>query len=259
MGRGQGGNTAIGFIMKTIIIDDERFVREDLKEMLSLHADITVAGEAETISAAVALLSIVEPDIVFLDIQLRGGSGFDLVPYIHPTVDIIFFTSHDEYAVRAFEVNALDFLLKPVAPERLSSSLDRVRENRSTPLSSSGFTGGPFNEDDRIFIRTDKEQRFIALNGIVAVVSEGGNYSSVFLENNAKYLVRRPLKEWKNILPVSTFIRIHRSTIVNLNRIRQFVREKSGKYHVRMSGYDDPLKVSRRKVPKLKEKLGEFM
>ena len=245
--------------MKAIIVDDERFVREDLKEMLSLYTNVAVVGEAETISSAIALLSEVEPDVVFLDIQLRGGSGFDIVPHIHPTIDIIFFTSHDEYAVRAFEANALDYLLKPVAPERLSASLDRARKNRSNRRPSSVSVAGPLNEDDRIFIRTDREQRFILLNSIVAVISEGGNYTTVLLENNARYLVRRSLKEWKKILPVSTFIRIHRSTIVNLNRIRQFVKGKNGKYHVQMVGYGGPLKVSRRKVPRLKEKLGKFV
>lgn len=238
--------------MKSIIIDDEPLVRHDLREMLSVHRDVEIIGEAETIDTAIELLSRTEPDMVFLDIQLRGGSGFDVVPHVHPSIDIVFFTAHDEYAVRAFEVNALDFLLKPVTADRLAASLVRVRKNRSMTPKPSVFPESPFMADDRIFIKTDEEQRFVSINSIIAVVSGGGNYSTLFLENNDRHLIRRSLKEWEDILPDTTFIRIHRSTIVNLNRIDRLVNEKNGRYSVHMSGSNGSFEVSRREVSKLK-------
>ena len=118
---------------KAIIIDDEPFIRHDLREMLSAHKDIEVAGEAGTIAAAKNLLQSSRFDVVFLDIQLRGGSGFDLVPFVHPSAAIIFITAHDEFAVRAFEINALDYLLKPVTTDRLTESLKRLAHRTKTP------------------------------------------------------------------------------------------------------------------------------
>ena len=240
--------------MKSIIIDDEPFVREDLRNMLSAHRDIEIIGETETIDAAVELLSRTDPDVVFLDIQLRGGSGFDLVPFIHPSIDIIFFTAHDEYAVRAFEINALDFLLKPVTADRLAASLDRVR-HRSETKGSPPVPMNPYQADDRIFIKTDEEQRFIAVNAVVAITSVGGNYTDLHLEDGTRPLVRRTLKEWEDLLPATQFSRIHRATIINLGRIERITNKKDGSRSVYLSGHERPFEVSRREAPGLKENL----
>ncbi len=112
--------------LKALLVDDEPFVREDLRQMLLAHKSIEVICEAGTIAQAKKQLAAGRPDVVFLDIQLRGGTGFDLVPLIHKTTKIIFITAYDEYAVRAFEVNALDYILKPVTPERLAESISRL-------------------------------------------------------------------------------------------------------------------------------------
>jgi two-component system LytT family response regulator len=113
---------------RAVIIDDEPFVREDLRHMLLKHPQVEVVGEAGSITEAAKLLRQTNPDIVFLDIQLRGGSGFDLVPDILPDSDIIFFSAHDEYEEQINQLNALDYLLKPVSAARLAESLSKVEK-----------------------------------------------------------------------------------------------------------------------------------
>ena len=236
--------------MKAIIIDDEQFVREDFKEILLQHDDVEIVGEAETIDSAIELLSRSSPDVIFLDIQLRGGSGFDLVPYINPSIHIIFFTAHDDYAVRAFEVNALDFLLKPVSPERLEKSLDRARTYlKSGEPDEKSDT--PFKETDQVFIKTDKEQRFVPINNILAVNTEGGNYTRLIREEGYDLLTRRSIKEWESHLPSDTFIKIHRSTIINAKKITRVINQKNSKCLVYLSGCDEPFEASRREAPRL--------
>ena len=237
--------------MKGIIIDDEPLVREDLRHILSVHPDISIIGEAGTVSRAALLLRELQPDVVFLDIQLIGGTGFDLLPLIPPATKIIFFTSYEEYAVRAFEVNALDYLLKPVSAERLAESLARLRVQDSEQPSQCQPAQN-FRKDDRIFIQTENEQRFIPVQDILAVTSAGGNYSSAHLKGRGECLVRRTLKQWEEMLPTELFLRIHRSSIIQLNRIQTLHPEINGTYQVLLSGIKQPFTVSRRAASLLK-------
>ena len=117
--------------LKAMIVDDEPFARDDLRHMLACQKEIEVICEAGTIAEAQKQLSEKKLDVVFLDIQLRGGSGFELIPFVNRSTDIIFTTAFDEYAVRAFEINALDYILKPVTAERLCASIDRLKAEKA--------------------------------------------------------------------------------------------------------------------------------
>ncbi|MDD2672217.1 MAG: response regulator, partial [Syntrophales bacterium] len=143
--------------LKAIIIDDEPLARDDLRGMLAKYPFVKIAGEAADIKESAALLSKTRVDVVFLDVQLRGGSGFDLVPLIPSSAEIVFFTAYDEYAIRAFEVNALDYLLKPVTEERLGASLRRLKDCFRNKVSPSD-TLMSLRPDDRMFIKTDTER-----------------------------------------------------------------------------------------------------
>ncbi len=239
--------------MKAIIIDDEPFVREDLKQMLKKHGDVEIIGEAGSVPQAEELLSELTPDVVFLDIQLVGGTGFDLTALIHPLTHIIFFTSHDEFAVRAFEVNALDYLLKPVPEKRLTSALDRLR-NATTPPTPAPLKE-PFNENDRIFIHSSGEQRFVNIRDVVAVTAIGGNYTQVHIKNGTTLTVRRTMKEWEHLLPGTLFCRIHRSGIVNLEYVDSLYQNKIKSWEIRMLDLENPLEVSRRSLSRIKQLL----
>ncbi len=206
--------------LKAIIIDDEPFVRDDLRQMLAAHEEIEISGEAGTISEAKQQLAAVSFDVVFLDIQLRGGTGFDLVPFIDPSTDIIFITAHGEFAVRDLEVNALDYLLKPVTAERIAESLKRLLQKEAIRPDDSASRDS-FEPTDSVFVKTDSGQLFVSLDQIMAVSAIGGNYAAIYLANRQKLLARKTLKDWDTILPPSLFARIHRSTIINTGFIER--------------------------------------
>ena len=240
--------------LRAIIIDDEPLVRDDLRGMLAAHKEIEIVGEAGTIAAAKKLLTAVSFDIVFLDIQLRGGTGFDLVPFIDLSAHIIFITAHDEFAVRAFEVNALDYLLKPATGERLAESLMRLLHKEEAPPDDAGRQAS-FEPTDSVFVKTDTGQMFVNIYQIMAVSSIGGNYAAVYLDNREKLVARKTLKDWEATLPPSLFTRIHRSTIVNIDSIERLAYEKDGTCRVHLAGQKETFAVSRRLLSGFKNKL----
>lgn len=233
-----------------LIVDDEPFVRADLRQLLAAHADVTVVGEAGTIDECERLLAHTAADVVFLDIQLRGGSGFDVVPLVRPGTAIVFVTAFDRYAVRAFEVNALDFLVKPVAPERLRKALERLRlrgdDSDPSPVAMR------FESADRILLRADKGRQFVLVRDIAAVTSLGGNYTEVqLLHTRERPTVRKTLKEWGAALPEEDFVRVHRHAIVNVRAIARAERGEDGHMCVWLTGSPTAFEVSRRCVAQL--------
>jgi two-component system LytT family response regulator len=238
-------------MLKAMIVDDEPFARDDLRYMLSSWVEIQVSGEAGTIAEAKRLLAQSSFDVVFLDIQLRGGSGFELVPFIERSAKIVFITAFDKYAVRAFEINALDYILKPVTADRLSESIERLKMDQVGRKTVSKTTG-PFEPDDRVFVKTDSGQRFIPIEKLSAISSIGGNYVALKLKDGESLLSRKTLKEWQKVLPKSVFSRIHRATIVNLTHIERVDHRKNGAYFVCLSGSEETFSVSRRMVARLK-------
>jgi two-component system LytT family response regulator len=240
--------------LKAIIIDDEPFVRDDLRHMLASHKEIEVAAEAGTIAGAKQKLAAGSFQVVFLDIQLRGGTGFDLVPFIDPSTDIIFITAHDEFAVRAFEVNALDYLLKPVTAGRLAESLARLKPN-SMPEQAGLAKPAGFKSGDSVLIRTDSGRLFVRLDEIAAITAIGGNYAAIYLESGQKLLSRKTLKEWETMLPASLFARIHRASIINTGFLERVAYAKDGSCEVHLAGQRQTFGVSRRMVSSLKNML----
>jgi two-component system LytT family response regulator len=240
--------------LKAIIIDDEPFVREDLRYMLAAHNEIEIVGEAETIAGAKKLLAENQFDVVFLDIQLRGGSGFDLVPLIDISTNIIFITAHHEFAVRAFEINALDYLLKPVTCERLAESLWRLLHKEAKQPDDT-ISPGSFEPTDSVFIKTDSGQLFVSLDQITAISSIGGNYFAIYLNNREKLLARKTLKQWETTLPKILFTRIHRATIINIGFIERIAYQKDGSCIAHLIGQKQTFAVSRRMASSLKSTL----
>ena len=237
---------------KAMIVDDEPYVREDLREMLSAHPGIDVAYEAGTIAQARKHLIDHRPDLIFLDIQLRGGTGFDLVPAIAPETKIIFITAYDRYAVRAFRINALDYILKPVTPERLAEAIRRLNpDDASEPRPS---CPGPPCPDDKVFHQIRHRPDFRA-----GPYHHGGQFHRRQLHGRCHHFRRKPglpetIKEWLDILPEELFVRIHRSTLVNIRHVDRFEAPKRGTGLVFMAGRSDPLAVSVRMAATLKKR-----
>ena len=155
--------------LRALLIDDEPAALAALRALLAGHSSVAVAGTAATVGASRTLLAREDYELVFLDIQLRGGSGFDLVPHVRPGARIVFVTTHDEFAVRAFAVNALDFLVKPVESERLARTLSRLA---APPGEAAPPKPPTFKLDDPVYVETDGAACFVQVRQISAIISD---------------------------------------------------------------------------------------
>jgi two-component system LytT family response regulator len=237
--------------LSAIIVDDERLARRELQSLLAEHPEVTIVGEADSVTSAAALIRLEDPDVVFLDIQLAGESGFDLLPQADEDRHIIFVTAHEEHAVRAFEVNAIDYLLKPVTADRLTDALRRVgKPEKLDPSRKSSLT-----YEDRLFIRVDGRVVFLPLQSI-KYIRAARDYSYVHTEGGQQLLVHKSLKQWEVRLPDSHFLRIHRATIVNLDFVDRTEPWSNYSYLIYVRGLKEPLIMSRRYAAKAKEMLG---
>ncbi len=234
--------------LTAIIVDDERLARVNLRKLLESHPEVVIVGEAASCESAVELIQKYNPGLVFLDIQLNGETGFDLLEKVKSSVKIIFVTAYDEYAVRAFEVNAADYLLKPVSPERLKASLGRILTAASVP----GSEVKVYEYSDSIYVRlTNSTSSFIKISSIICI-SPVGNYSRLVTLEGKHCLVLKTLKQWEEELPANHFIRIHRSCIINIGHIDRIEKKQKSQHLVYLKGLPQPLEISRRFAGKLK-------
>lgn len=244
------------FLMKykTIIIDDERLARREMRGLLAEFDEIGVTGEAENLSGAIDLIRKEKPDVVFLDIQLGGENGFDLLEKIERNFRVIFVTAFDAYAIRAFEVNALDYLLKPVNPERLAKAIERLSlRDEEENNSGNEQQRRPLEFDDRIFLELGERSVFLKVRDI-SHINAAGDYSEVRTIDKRKLLIEKSLREWEERLPEKHFLRIHRQTIVNLEEIEHIESWFNRTFQIRLKNYRESLPVSRRYSVKLKNR-----
>ncbi|NQV49677.1 MAG: response regulator transcription factor [Candidatus Marinimicrobia bacterium] len=235
---------------KAILVDDERLARNDLRLLLQIHENVEILGEAANGLEALDLIKEVSPDLVFLDIQMPGVNGFDVLQQISSDIKVIFVTAFDEYALRAFEVNALDYLLKPVSPKRLQQSLERLEQLPDESIEELRA----LEYHDRLLLKLDTSLGFLKISSIICITS-AGDYSEVLTSTKKKVLVHKSMAEWETRLPTAFFSRIHRTTIVNMEGIDRLEEWFNNSYRVYMKGIEDPYVMSRRYVAKLKQKL----
>jgi two-component system LytT family response regulator len=197
--------------VKVLLVDDERLARLELRRLLAAHP-VEVAGEADNVADALALTAATEPDLVFLDVQMRGESGFDFLERVPaPGPRVVLVTAHDGFAVRGFECNVLDYLLKPVRPERLAHSLGRWQPRPPAPAEpAAGFT----------WIRAAGASRLVPWRDIRCISAEG-NYTRVALLDGSSCLVLRTLKDWLAHVPAASFEQVHRAHLVRLECVRE--------------------------------------
>jgi two-component system LytT family response regulator len=234
--------------IKAIIVDDERLARVNLRKLLESHPEIEIAGEAGSCTSALDLISLHKPQLIFLDIQLGGETGFDLLELIDNSIKIVFVTAYDEYAMRAFEVNAIDYLLKPVNPERLKLSVERVMKKEDKGESAVKN----YEYSDSIYVRMNNyASRFIKISSI-SFIEPVGNYSRIVTNEGKHCLVLKTLKQWKEELPDNNFVRIHRSSIVNIDHIERIEKKPNTQHRAYLKNLPEPLEVSRRYAKNLK-------
>ena len=231
--------------MKVMIIDDERLAREELNRLLKQHAELEVVAEAANIVEAQELIRKTVPDLIFLDIQMPGGTGFDLLQSLDDTPEVIFTTAFDQYALRAFDVSALDYLLKPIEPARFAQAVQKAMlkvkpSDEQTTLASDG----------KVFIKDGERCWFVALDQIALFESEG-NYTRVYFDQQ-RPLMLRSLNQLEARLDASKFLRVSRSQIVNMAFVENMVTNTSGGMTLTLKG-DLKVNMSRRRAAEFKQ------
>lgn len=235
--------------IKALIVDDEELARSDLHALLSKIPTIEIVGEANNIKSAIDAIDKLKPDVVFLDIQFPRETGFDLLEKIDIKAKIIFVTAFDKYAIRAFEVNALDYLIKPVDPERLAITLERLESSNSSEKKQSNF-----NYTDSIFIEHGNNFYFVKINSIIMITAAGA-YTEIRTSKELKLLAHKSMKEWETRLPQNSFVRIHRSTIINIDFIEKMDKWFNYSYRVYLKNITEPISISRRYIAAIREKM----
>jgi two-component system LytT family response regulator len=237
--------------MKTLLIDDERLARNELRRLLVAFPHIEIVGEARTAQQARELIGSVRPDLVFLDVQMPGETGLELLESLEPPAPrVIFTTAHDEFAVKAFELNALDYLLKPVDPARLATAVARL-EDRPGCAPAAAPTGQLGNED-KVFVREGDRCWFVEVRTIRLLESEG-NYTRVHFADAQPQLFRS-LNAMEERLDAKFFFRANRRQIINLAWVEKIEPWFSGGLLVHLKG-GAKVELSRRQAQEFREQM----
>jgi two-component system LytT family response regulator len=205
--------------MKALIIDDERLARQELKNLLATYPEIQIVGEAANAEQAVEMIEQLNPDVIFLDIQMPGKNGFELLEEISGVPDVVFVTAFDEYAIRAFEVNALDYLLKPIQTTRLAESVKKILNKEVLDKMETTPPTYLLSDKDQVFVKDGDKCWFVKLSDVRLLESEG-NYVRVHFEKNHP-LILRSLHNLEERLDNRTFFRASRKFIINLNGLKE--------------------------------------
>ncbi|MCE7059134.1 LytTR family DNA-binding domain-containing protein [Dyadobacter sp. CY343] len=240
--------------MRTLIVDDERLARNELKRLLEPYSKIEIIGEAANAEEALVMIDELQPELLFLDIQMPGKNGFELLSSIEgKTPEVIFTTAYDEYAIKAFEYNALDYLLKPIDNERLKETIHRIEENQAQPEApaqtherAEKVLGG----NDQVFVKDGEKCWFVKL-GKIRLFESMGNYVRLHFDDQ-KPLVLKSLNNLEERLDPNTYFRANRKHIINLGWIEKIEPWFSGGLLVTLQG-GDKIEISRRQAIRFKE------
>lgn len=238
---------------KALIIDDERLARNELKKLLQEFPEIEIIGEAINAEEAIKMIDELNPEVIFLDIQMPGKTGFELLQELDKVPTVIFTTAHDEYALKAFEFNALDYLMKPIDPQRLGDAIQKLflAEDREPIASEENFSSRIIlGEDDQVFVKDGEKCWFVKLAEI-RLFESVGNYARVFFGIN-KPLILKSLNSLEERLDPKIFFRANRKHIVNLRMIEKVEPFFNGGLLLEIKG-GEKIEVSRRQTVKFKE------
>lgn len=236
---------------QAIIVEDQEASRDHLRFLLSERHDVQVLGEAGSVAEAVSLCDDLHPNLIFLDIDLNGEDGFSLLEKLNPVPAIIFVTGFSEYAFRAFSVNAVHYLLKPVDKNQLSDAIERI--HREPPRAQDL----PYRADDSLILKWDKQARRVYVANIAGIESDE-NYTTIFLTDGTQHYIRQALSTWEEILPKELFCRADRFILVNLKAVRHLTQKSRDKMTFTLEGQDRLFEVGRTGIAKLRRALRHF-
>ncbi len=236
--------------MRALIVDDERLARKELMNLLEEHPMIEVVGEAVNAEEAYQMVNDLNPDLLFLDIQMPGKTGFQLLEMLDSVPLVVFTTAYDEFALKAFEVNALDYLLKPIQPERLAETILKLSEKERAKAVAERGPEKKLGLNDQVFVKDGDRCWFVSLNNVRLFESDG-NYIKVYFDNN-RPMIHKSLNALDEKLDERAFFRASRKHIVNLSWVEGIESWFNGGLMVRLRG-GDKVEVSRRQAAKFKE------
>jgi two-component system, LytTR family, response regulator len=240
--------------MKALIVDDERLARNELRRLLAAHPDIEVVGEAVDVEDAAQKVAELKPGLLFLDVQMPGADGFSLLERLEPPLPaVVFTTAYDEFAVKAFEFNALDYLLQPVDPNRLIAALERLRHHEGGGPGA-GPAGQPvrLSLEDKVFVREGDRCWFVAVKNIRLLESEG-NYTRLHFDDQKPQLFRS-LTAMEERLDPRSFFRANRKQVINLTWVEGIEPWFSGGLLVKLKG-GLKVELSRRQAQDFRERM----
>ncbi|MFK7749038.1 MAG: LytR/AlgR family response regulator transcription factor [Kordia sp.] len=233
-----------------IIVEDSRLARNELKELLKKHPRIALIAEAENVDEAFKLINSTQPQVLFLDINMPEKNGFELLEMLDNVPLTIFTTAYDEYAIKSFEYNAFDYLLKPINQVRFSKTIEKVIQT----IEKEATEEKPFELHRQIFIKDGEDCWLIRISEI-AVFEIVGNYTRVYFEEH-KPLIYKSLNQIEAKLPEETFFRANRQQIINLNHVDKVTPWFNGKLKINIKNSNQEIEVSRRQSYKFKDVLG---
>ncbi|WP_026839242.1 LytR/AlgR family response regulator transcription factor [Gillisia sp. JM1] len=238
--------------LKAVIVEDSRLARNELKELLKAHNEIEILGEAKNVDEGFKLINETKPDLLFLDINMPEKDGFDLLEMLDDVPITIFTTAFDEFAIKSFEYNAFDYLLKPINQKRFTKCIEKVIEKTSVSSSSESKSEDALSLDKQIFIK-DGEKCWLVKIADIFMFEIVGNYTRVFFENN-KPLIYKSLGQVEEKLPSDVFFRANRQQIININHVKKVVSWFNGKLKIEMNSGEE-IEISRRQSYLFKEQL----
>ena len=242
---------------RTIIIDDERLAREELKSVLKDFVEINIIDEAQNGDEGIEKINRLKPDLIFVDVSMPGMTGFEMLKKLDEIPYVIFVTAYDEYALKAFEVNAVDYLLKPVDIDRLTETIEKLKQKEDSDFESSQSVktirgDRMLSLNDRVFIKDGEKCYFVKLEDVRMFESDG-NYVKVFFGTN-RPLILRSLNSFEDRLDPAYFFRANRKFIINLEWVEHIENWFNGGLQVELKG-GDKIEISRRQAIRFKEML----
>ena len=238
--------------LTAVIVEDSRLARNELKELLKAHKEIELLGEAPNVDEGLKLINETKPDLLFLDINMPEKNGFDLLELLDDVPITIFTTAFDEYAIKSFEYNAFDYLLKPINQKRFTSSIEKVFEKYTYNIPSESKSKDALSLDKQIFIK-DGEKCWLVKIQDIFMFEIVGNYTRVYFENN-KPLIYKSLGQVEEKLPSDVFFRANRQQLINITHVKKVVSWFNGKLKIEMNSGDE-IEISRRQSYLFKEQL----
>ncbi|QXP65600.1 LytTR family DNA-binding domain-containing protein [Polaribacter sp. AHE13PA] len=239
--------------LKAVIVEDSRLARNELKELIKAHKEIEIIGEAENVDDAFKLINDTKPDLLFLDINMPEKDGFELLEMLSEVPITIFTTAFDEYAIKSFEYNAFDYLLKPINQKRFSTSIEKVIESISkNETATINKNENALSLEKQIFIKDGENCWLVKLKDI-SLFEIVGNYTRVYFDLK-KPLIYKSLAQVEEKLPTEVFFRANRQQIININHVKKVVSWFNGKLKIEMNSGEE-IEISRRQSYLFKEQL----